>query len=242
MSARSDLSASFMNESLMAVLAALDDGAPAESFVIAQLGQSLDGRIATPTGDSKYINGPIALDFLHHLRARVDGVIVGVGTVMADDPLLTVRRVSGRSPARVIIDPNKKMPNDAKCLSSDGARVYVIRHADDFDAQPCETVAVPPGTDGIDPHAIIGALHEKGLKRLLVEGGAATVSRFLTAGALDRLYVLVTPILLGSGKASLELPPIDKLAEALRPKTRSYSLAGGDVLFECHFQRRRDSV
>ena len=67
-------------------------------FVVAQLGQSLDGRIALPSGESKYINGPAALDHLHRLRAAVDAVIVGIGTVTADDPQLTVRRVDGREP------------------------------------------------------------------------------------------------------------------------------------------------
>ena len=96
-------------------------------FVVAQLGQSLDGRIATPTGASRYINGSCALDHLHRLRAHVDAVIVGVGTVIADDPALTVRRVEGRNPARVFIDPNGRLPRDAKCVASDCADRYVIR-------------------------------------------------------------------------------------------------------------------
>jgi diaminohydroxyphosphoribosylaminopyrimidine deaminase / 5-amino-6-(5-phosphoribosylamino)uracil reductase len=82
-------------------------------FVVAQLGQSLDGRIATVTGDSKYINGEAALDHLHAIRAHVDAVVVGIGTVIADDPQLTVRRAEGRNPARVIIDPRGRLPHDA---------------------------------------------------------------------------------------------------------------------------------
>ena len=78
-------------------------------FVVAQLGQSLDGRIATVTGESRYINGSAALDHLHRLRAEVDAVVVGAGTIVADDPLLTVRRVAGKSPARVVIDPSGRI-------------------------------------------------------------------------------------------------------------------------------------
>ena len=106
---------------------------PARSYVVAQLGQSLDGRIATPTGASKYINGPNALDFLHQLRASVDAVVVGIGTVIADDPLLTVRRVPGRSPSRVIIDPNGRLPKRAKCLSEGNTDVYVVNTGQNYD-------------------------------------------------------------------------------------------------------------
>src|SRR3954471_8792458 len=85
-------------------------------FVVAQLGQSLDGRIATLTGDSKYANRSAALDHLHRARAHVDAVVVGVGTGISDDPLLTVRRIEGRNPARVVIDPDGRLPVGAKCL------------------------------------------------------------------------------------------------------------------------------
>src|ERR1044071_4782095 len=94
---------------LDALFAPFEAGTTDRPFVIAQLGQSLDGRIATLSGDSKYINSASALDHLHRLRAQVDAVVVGVGTVVADDPQLTVRRVAGRSPARVVIDPRGRM-------------------------------------------------------------------------------------------------------------------------------------
>jgi diaminohydroxyphosphoribosylaminopyrimidine deaminase/5-amino-6-(5-phosphoribosylamino)uracil reductase len=228
-----------MNEGLTAALAALDESQGHHSLVIAQLGQSLDGRIATPTGASKYINGPVALDFLHHLRARVDAVVVGVGTVIADDPLLTVRRVPGRSPVRVVIDPKGRMPASAKCLSSGAALTYVIRHTQNCEDSPCKVLDLPQRGKEIDPHAILAALEGQGLRRVLIEGGATTVSRFIAAGALDRLYVLVAPMILGSGRAGLELPPIDQLTEALRPVTHSYSLEGGDVLFDCRLESKR---
>ena len=94
------------------------DAAPGDRpFVVAQLGQSLDGRIATPTGASRDINGTCALDHLHRLRAHVDAVIVGVGTVIADNPMLTVRRVPGRNPTRVFIDPHGRLPDDGAMRS-----------------------------------------------------------------------------------------------------------------------------
>src|SRR5438270_2681906 len=84
-----------------------------ELVVVGQIGQSIDGRIATVTGHSKYINGPAGLAHLHRLRALVDAVLVGIGTAVADNPQLTVRRVAGPSPARVVLDPRGRLPPDA---------------------------------------------------------------------------------------------------------------------------------
>jgi diaminohydroxyphosphoribosylaminopyrimidine deaminase / 5-amino-6-(5-phosphoribosylamino)uracil reductase len=225
-----------MNDIPTEALAPITASDPGRPFVVAQLGQSLDGRIATPTGASKYINGPNALDFLHHLRASVDAVVVGIGTVLADDPLLTVRRVEGRSPARIIIDPNGRLPEGAKCLSGGEAPVYVVSPHENCHFSPVRTLHVAAGPQGMDPNAIVRILFENGMRRILIEGGARTVSRFLAAGAVDRLYLLIAPILLGSGKPGLMLPPIDAVDEALKPATRCYSLGAGDVLFDCCFR------
>src|ERR1043165_7533667 len=94
--------------------------------VVGQIGQSIDGRIAPVTGHSKYINGPAGLAHLHRLRALVDAVLVGIGTAVADDPLLTVRRCAGPSPARIVLDPRGRLPPDAKVLRDDGVRRLVI--------------------------------------------------------------------------------------------------------------------
>ena len=222
-----------MNDNPTAALEPIAASVSSEPYVVAQLGQSLDGRIATPTGASKYINGPGALDFLHQLRASVDAVVVGIGTVLADNPRLTVRRVPGRSPTRVIIDPNGRLPKGANCLSDDGSNIYVVTRRQNYDSPCVRSLSVAAGPDGFDPHAIIGALFAAGLRRILIEGGANTISRFLAAGAIDRLYLLVAPMLLGSGQPGLVLPPIDQLDEALKPRTHCYSLQGGDVLFDC---------
>lgn len=229
-----------MNTDPTAALDPIAASDPRRPYVVAQLGQSLDGRIATPTGASKYINGPAALDFLHRVRASVDAVVVGIGTVIADDPLLTVRRVQGRSPARVVIDPNGRLPRTAKCLSDDGTATYVVSTGRNCDSAGVHTLYVPTGPDGLDPHAIIASLHAAGLRRVLIEGGSNTVSRFLAAGAVDRLYLLIAPVLLGSGQPGLVLPPIREVDEALRPATRAYSLGGGDVLFDCCFKSARE--
>ena len=109
---------------------ALRQGGADGLVVVGQCGQSIDARIATPTGHSHYINGEAGLVHLHRLRALVDAVVVGVGTAINDDPLLTVRRVEGPSPARVIIDPSGRLPPGARVLTADGIRRLVITGPD----------------------------------------------------------------------------------------------------------------
>lgn len=219
-----------------AALAPLLASPPDRPFVVAQLGQSLDGRIATETGESKWINKACALRHVHALRANVDAVLVGAGTVTADDPQLNVRLVEGRAPARVVIDPSGRLRPDARCLARDGATVVVVRAETGPDPRLPDHVSfvtIPRSKGQIPPLAIVSALHAMGLRRLLIEGGAVTVSSFIAAGAVDRLHVLVAPMIIGSGKTGLALPPIDRLDEALRPRTQVHVLADGDVLFDC---------
>jgi len=204
-------------------------------FVVAQLGQSLDGRIALPSGESRYINGPAALDHLHRLRAAVDAVIAGIGAVIADDPQLTVRRVKGRNPARIIIDPNGRLPARSRCLEENGAPVFIVRRGGCQAPvpKPASPIYVDGYGRGISCEAIVHAVAERGFRRLLVEGGAYTVSRFFEEGQLDRLHILLAPVLLGDGKAGLQVKPPPKLAAAIRVSPDIYALGGGEVLIDC---------
>jgi len=205
-----------------------------------QCGQSIDARIATPTGHSHYINGQAGLAHLHRLRALVDAVVIGVGTAIADDPQLTVRRVEGPSPARVIIDPHGRLPSTARVLAADGIRRLVIAKAGTPAKLPAgvEIVPLPADQGRLAPAAIIAALADRGFRRILIEGGADTVSRFLAARCLDRLHILVAPIILGSGQSSLTLPPIERVDEAIRAPMRAHILEE-DVLFDCDLSAQR---
>ena len=204
-------------------------------LVIGQLGQSLDGRIATPAGHSHYINGPKAIIHLHRLRALVDAVVVGVGTAIADDPMLTVRHVEGKNPARIVIDPTGRIPSHAKPLTPDGTRRCILTKANhQLDvADDIEIVPVRVGADGrFDPVDLIAVLNGLGFRKILIEGGAATLSAFIGARCLDRLHLVVAPLIIGSGQIGLVLPPIEKLDAAIRPPTGIFQL-GSDVLFDC---------
>ena len=216
-----------------APLAGLLNAEPSRPYVIAQLGQSLDGRIATATGDSQFINRDAALDHLHRLRAHVDAVVVGVQTVVADDPQLTVRRVPGRSPARVVIDPRNRSPRGARIFKDDGIRRVIVGETPPDRLQGIEFVSVGARGAVFAPADIIAALNALGLRKLLIEGGAATISAFIDADALDRLHVLIAPVIIGSGIQALSLQPVQKIFEARRPVTTVHVLDDGDVLFDC---------
>lgn len=233
-----------------AALAALDLARPAardgRPVVIGQLGQSLDGRIATPTGKSKYISGKAALAHLHRLRASVDAVVVGVNTVIADDPQLTVRLADGASPARVVIDPSGRMPASARCLMNDMPGETVVIRAEDApgsDLNGARIVRLPRDASGaIAPDVIFQTLGAMGFASVLIEGGSNTLSRALDAGVVDLLHVTVSPIILGSGKPGLALPPIDELDEGIHPAAEVFAFEDGDALFCCDLRRRRQAM
>ena len=221
------------------LFAPLENGSVDELVVIAQIGQSLDGRIATHSGHSHYINGIAGRAHLHRLRALVDAVVVGVGTVVADDPQLTVRLVPGPNPARVVLDPRGRLPVQARVLSEDGSRRVVVTTTPRPTLPAGIEMMLLQAPDGrIAPATILRGLAQRGFRRILIEGGAATVSGFLAAGCLDRLHVLVAPMIIGAGRSGLALPPIDRIDGALRPPTRVH-LIDNEVLFDCDLSARR---
>jgi diaminohydroxyphosphoribosylaminopyrimidine deaminase / 5-amino-6-(5-phosphoribosylamino)uracil reductase len=225
------------------VFGPLRKGTVDDLVIVGQIGQSLDGRIATESGHSKYINGPAGLVHLHRLRALVDAVVIGVGTAIADNPQLTVRRVAGPQPARVVIDPKGRLGADARVFADNGARRLLITAQGTCCAPPpgVEIVALPAADGQLAPSAILAALAGCGMRRMLIEGGANTVSRFLAAGCLDRLHVMVAPIVLGAGGFGLSLPPLERADQALRMPMCVHKM-GDDVLFDCDLSAQRVAI
>jgi riboflavin-specific deaminase-like protein len=220
----------------------LDFRREGEAWVIAQLGQSLDGCVATRTGDSNFINGPENLLHLHRLRAMCDAVIVGAGTVAADNPRLTTRLVAGPHPTRVLLDPQLRLAGhlEAAHVFNDGQAPTLWL----CDARWREDAVAQVGTDRVLavndllrddatpqlPHAV-AALQSRGLKRLFVEGGGVTVSRFLAQRCLDRLHLAVAPIIIGDGRPGLRFEGPARLADCPRPHCRVYRM-GPDHLWD----------
>jgi 3,4-dihydroxy 2-butanone 4-phosphate synthase / GTP cyclohydrolase II len=202
------------------------------TITIAQLAQSIDGFIASRTGDANYVSGEEDREHLHRLRALVHAVVVGVQTVVADNPQLTTRAVPGPSPVRVIIDPAARTPRDARVLTDDSANTLWCVAAGlgtPTRLAPHVDLVSLPAVDGrFEPRAVLGMLQARGLGRVLVEGGGRTVSDFLAAGVLDRLYLTTAPILIGDGIPGLRFDGADLLADAVTASVRRFSL-GSDI-------------
>lgn len=203
-------------------------------LALGRLAQSLDGRIATASGHAFWISGPSDILHTHRLRALFDAIIVGAGTVRADDPLLTTRLCPGASPVRVILDPQRRLHAGHRVFAAPPRTLLVC--ADD---QPgpqhlgaAEVLTVPRDAAGLlDLAVLLDRLAAIGLPRVFVEGGGLTVSRFLAADLLDRLHVTIAPMLLGAGVPAFTLPGVSRADQARRLDWRVHRL-GADLLLD----------
>lgn len=206
-------------------------------LVIAQLGQSLDGFIASRTGDAEFVTGDQDHQHLHRLRALVDAVLVGAGTVVADDCQLTVRNVAGRHPTRVVLDPRARVPIGSVVFTDPQAPTLwlVAPSAQVPSSMPGHVEVVRLLDDGLaDPAQVLGVLRQRGLGRVLVEGGGRVVSSFLAAAVIDRLYLTTAPLLIGDGVPGVRFDGADALSGAVRGRSRRW-LLGEDVCTELIF-------
>ena len=211
-------------------------GPGASQLVVAHLAQSLDGRIATSNGISQFISGPEDLQHNHRMRALFDAVIVGASTVEHDDPQLTTRLCPGEDPVRVVIDPLGRIGPEHRVVRDGPTRTVLIRREgcpSTALAEHVEVISVASSHDQWLPISdILEALRARGLRRIFIEGGGITVSRFFEAGLLDRLQVSVSPIIIGSGRPAFTLPEVLDLEGAKTFDARTFAM-GRDMLFDC---------
>lgn len=166
---------------------------------------SLDGRIASESGESRGLGGEAELRLAHRLRAEHDAVLVGIGTVVQDDPLLTVRHARGRSPWRIVLDSNLRMPDEARLLSSVEASPLILatvsgdaRRRAALEARGARVWTFDPAEDGLVPLGpLLRRIADEGRYALLVEGGRKVHTAFLRAGLADRVAIGIAPLLLG---------------------------------------------
>jgi GTP cyclohydrolase II len=211
--------------------------APAERpFVVLKFAQTLDGRIATATGDARWISGEAERRASHALRAACDAVLVGVGTVLQDDPQLTVRMVPGASPLRVVLDSTLRVPDRAKILGTDAATTILTTERSDparrgsLATRRIGVNVLPAGAHGVDIGPALGALRSAGVETLLVEGGARVITSLLSAGVVDRLIVAVAPTIIGQGTEAVGPLGVTSIADGIRLVNRSMHVLGDDVV------------
>lgn len=196
-------------------------------FVTWKYAATLDGRSAALDGSSRWITGEPARSDVHRLRAESDAVLVGVGTVLADDPALTARPDPGHQPLRVVVDPNGRTPRAAQVLD-DAAPTLIVTHGASYGDD--RTLALTATSDGrVDLHVLLAALAERGVVNLLLEGGPTLAGAFVSAGLVDRVIGYVAPVLLGSGTAALQDAGIGTIAEAVRLHLVDVTRVGDDV-------------
>jgi 3,4-dihydroxy 2-butanone 4-phosphate synthase/GTP cyclohydrolase II len=209
---------------------------PQRPGVVVKLAQTLDGRIATASGDSKWISGEPERRVSHALRAACDAVLVGADTVVKDDPLLTVREVPGASPIRVVLDSRLRVPAGSRLFADDGSTLVLTTGASDpqaRDALRCAGagVEVIAERDGrVDLAAGLARLRELGMEVVLVEGGATLVTALLAAGLVDRMVVAIAPIVLGAGVDAVGDLGTEQVADAVALTNRTVVTVGDDII------------
>ena len=221
-------------------------------YVVLKAAVTLDGRMATRTGDSKWITGELARTEAHRLRDRADGVLVGVGTVLADDPQLNVRHVPGVDPVRIVLDRRLRTPHTAKVLTAAGGECWILHGS----SAPAERRAilrdagatlleVPESGSDDEPmlvmEDVLRALGEREIVRLLVEGGPRVHGTILDRGLADRAEIFVAPRIVGDREAMglAEGRGSTRMAEAWRIDEPSVRRLGDDIWVSGELARER---
>jgi riboflavin-specific deaminase-like protein len=204
-----------------------------------KIAQTLDGRIATSTGQSQWITCEPARALAHELRATHDGVLVGIGTVLHDNPRLTVRLVDGPDPLRIVVDSRLRIPLDSALLTEQPDRTIVVTSEE---ASPERVTTVRAlgarvifgqrGPDGLDLVDMLGRLRELGIRSLMVEGGSGITTSLLRDGLVDRLVVCIAPKVLGAGLDAVGDLGIRDLGKALTFRETTIRQLGPDIVFD----------
>jgi GTP cyclohydrolase II len=213
-------------------------------YVVLKYAQTLDGRIATASGDAKWISGEPERRISHAMRAACDAVMVGIGTVLRDDPRLTVRMVPGVSPIRVVLDSRLRVPLDAGVLDPDAVTIVVTTarsspaRREALRERRVRVEVVREGPQGLDLHEGLARLADLGIRSLLVEGGARVITSLLREGFADRVVVALAPMLLGKGTEAVGDLGVAEVVQALRLVNPTRHAAGTDLLIAADLDGR----
>jgi GTP cyclohydrolase II len=205
-------------------------------YVLVKYAQTIDGRIATRSGDSKWISGEAERRIAHALRAACDAVLVGSGTMLHDDPRLTVRLVPGANPIRVVLDSSLRTEPTSQVARDDAATMVFTAAAADAErmaklrAVGVTVRQVAGGSEGLDLPAVLASLRQVGIESLMVEGGRRVITSLFASGLVDRLVVSISPTIVGTGIEAVGDLDVSRVADGVRLTNRSISMAGEDIL------------
>lgn len=212
-------------------------------LVLLKAALSLDGKLATRTGDSKWITGEPARHRVHEMRNTVDAVVVGIGTVLRDDPMLTTRLEGQerRDPLRVVVDSRGRLPLTARLLRT-GARLPLVAVGERtsqarlrrLQEGGAEVMVFPPGDGGISLPDLFRELGRRDITSVMIEGGGRLATSALQEGIVDKLILMVAPVLIGGEKAPMLLQGdgVEKIGEALCVKQMTVERVGEDLVLE----------
>ena len=215
-------------------------------LVTIKFAQTLDGRIATASGDSRWISSEEFRKLAHRLRAINDAILIGIDTVLTDNPQLTVRLVKGRNPTRIILDSRLRMPLDAEIIKTCDAAPVIIATTAQADMKKGAQLrelgieileAQSDISGGIDLQGLLKALGERNISSLLVEGGARVITSFLRQKLADRLVVAIAPKILGKGSDAVGELDIAQISQSLPLKFQKITRVGEDVVIEARVER-----
>jgi len=213
-------------------------------FVTLKFAQTIDGRIATLTGHSRWISSESSLKFAHKLRSLHDGVMVGVGTILKDDPELTVRLSRGGNPVRIVVDSTLRIPADACVLKNQETAKTIIATTSDHSRKKLLQLR-DAGTDvfivnkddrgKVDLKGLLTELGKKDLSSILVEGGSEIITSFLKERLADRIVIITAPKIAGEGIPSVGDLGIRKIDDSIRLSLKKISRKGDDIIVDARF-------
>ena len=207
-------------------------------FVVVKAATSLDGKIATKTGDSKYITGREARKYVHKLRAELDGIMVGINTILKDDPQLTVRLVKGKDPIRIVVDSKLKIPLKAKVLKDPTKLVIATtkkaskQRMKKLHQMGANVLVIDTLKGRVDLQKLMKALGKLEITSIMLEGGATLNSSALSAGIVDKIMIFIAPSVIGSGLGAIGDLGITEVDKSIKLKNISSKKIGKDILVE----------
>lgn len=211
-------------------------------YIIAKWAMTLDGKIATRTGDSKWISSEESRKYAHQKRSVIDAIVVGLRTVLRDDPLLTCRIDGGRNPKRVVVDAVAELPLDSRLVQTvKDADVFVAttqsappERIKKLEAAGCKIIELKEATEGVDVSSLIYALGKMNFTNVLIEGGGTLLGTFFDKKLVDRVMVFVAPHIVGGSEAKTPVmgDGVEKITDSLHLEDVTISRFGDDILIE----------